>query len=135
MKTARKNAGKALADRLASRIEARLTRSFAVDPRTTPATKIGQLQLWHHYRTQIEAGHAPKLHQTGFRCFSQFEEDGMILFIMAALGILEGIFLDLGSADGVNSSMPCTFGRLAGHSRRGLVGNDFENRSCGSGQS
>jgi hypothetical protein len=104
MRTAIKNAGKALADRLASRIEARLTRSFAVDPRTTPATKIGQLQLWHHYRTQIEAGHAPKLHQTGFRCFSQFEEDGMILFIMAALGILEGIFLDLGSADGVNSN-------------------------------
>jgi hypothetical protein len=43
----------------------------------------------------------PKLE---FRCFSQFEEDGMILFIMAALGIQEGVFLDLGSADGVNSN-------------------------------
>jgi hypothetical protein len=28
----------------------------------------------------------------------------MILFIMAVLGIQEGVFLDLGSADGVNSN-------------------------------
>jgi hypothetical protein len=42
--------------------------------------------------------------ETGFRCFSQFEEDGLILFIMAALSIQEGVFLDLGSADGVNSN-------------------------------
>jgi hypothetical protein len=104
MKTLIKNVGRALVDRVASRIEARLTSSLAVDPRTTPANKIGQLQLWHHYRTQIEAGRAPKLCETGFRCFSQFEEDGKILFIMAALGIQEGVFLDLGSGDGVNSN-------------------------------
>ena len=104
MKTLIKNVGRALVDRVASRIEARLTSSLAVDPRTTPANKIGQLQLWDYYRTQIEAGRAPKLCETGFRCFSQFEEDGKILFIMAALGIQEGIFLDLGSADGVNSN-------------------------------
>ena len=58
----------------------------------------------HHYRTQIEAGRAPKLCQAGFRCFSQFEEDGLILFIMAALDILEGVILDIGSADGTNSN-------------------------------
>jgi hypothetical protein len=103
MKTRIKNVGKALIDRVASRIEARLSTS-AVDPRTTPATKIGQLQLWHHYRTLIEAGRAPKLCETGFRCFSQFEEDGLILFIMAALGIQQGVFLDIGSGDGVNSN-------------------------------
>ena len=99
-----KNAARTIVDRAATRIETHLTSSFALDPRTTPATKIGQLQLWHHYRAQIEAGCAPKLHETGFRCFSQFEEDGKILFIMAALGIQEGVFLDLGSADGVNSN-------------------------------
>ena len=99
-----KNVGRALVDRVASRIEARLTTNSAVDPRTTPATKIGQLQLWHHYRTQIDAGRTPKLCQAGFRCFSQFEEDGLILFIMAALDILEGVFLDIGSADGINSN-------------------------------
>jgi len=104
MKIPGRDVASALVDRVASRIETRLTSSFALDPRTTPATKIGQLQLWHHYRSQIEAGSAPKLCETGFRCFSQFEEDGIILFIMAVLGIQEGAFLDLGSADGVNSN-------------------------------
>jgi hypothetical protein len=75
MKTRIKNVGKALVDRIAARIEARL--SAGLDPRTTPAIKIGQLQLWHHYRAQIEAGAMPKLCETGFRCFSQFEEDGL----------------------------------------------------------
>ena len=95
-----KNIVKAIVDRTAARIAL----SPGVDPRTTPAVKIGQLQVWHHYRAQIEAGHAPKLCETGFRCFSQFEEDGIILFIMAALGISQGVFLDVGSADGVNSN-------------------------------
>ncbi|MBV9201857.1 MAG: hypothetical protein JO229_10070 [Alphaproteobacteria bacterium] len=104
VKNAARAAARAIVDRAATRIETHLTSSFALDPRTTPATKIGQLQLWHYYRAQIEAGCAPKLHETGFRCFSQFEEDGKILFIMAVLGIQEGVFLDLGSADGVNSN-------------------------------
>jgi hypothetical protein len=102
MKPSIKDVGRALVDRVASRVEARLAESL--DPRTTPATKIGQLQLWHHYRTQIEAGRAPKLNETGFRCFSQFEEDGIILSIMATLGIFEGVFLDVGSGDGINSN-------------------------------
>ena len=59
MKPSIKDVGRALVDRVASRVEARLAESL--DPRTTPATKIGQLQLWHHYRTQIEAGRAPIL--------------------------------------------------------------------------
>ena len=104
MKTEIKKVGRALVDRLASGVEARLSASSALDPRTSPATKIGQLQLWHHYRTQIETGRAPELCETGFRCFSQFEEDGLILFVMAALGIAQGVFLDIGSADGVNSN-------------------------------
>lgn len=104
MKSHIRKAARAIVDRAAARIETRLASSFALDPRTTPATKIGQLQLWHYYRAQTEANCAPKLHETGFRCFSQFEEDGKILFIMAVLGIQEGVFLDLGSADGVNSN-------------------------------
>jgi len=104
VKTEIKKVRRALVDRLASGVEARLSASSALDPRTSPATKIGQLQLWHHYRTQIETGRAPKLCETGFRCFSQFEEDGLILFIIAALGIAQGVFLDIGSSDGVNSN-------------------------------
>jgi hypothetical protein len=99
--------GRALVDRVASRIETKLALSIEdelADQRTTPATKIDQLQLWHYFRSQIEAGRTPKLHETGFRCFSQFEEDGLILFIMATLDIQNGVFLDLGSGDGINSN-------------------------------
>ena len=59
MKGGIKNVGRALVDRAASRIAAHLSTSF--DPRTTPVTKISQLQLWHHYRAQNGAGHSPKL--------------------------------------------------------------------------
>jgi hypothetical protein len=46
----------------------------------------------------------PSLQETGFRVFSQFEEDGKLLFIFASLGIPSGTFVDIGAADGVNSN-------------------------------
>jgi hypothetical protein len=67
--------------------------NLAAELRTSPATKVAQLQLWHYYRSQIEAGRAPNLCDTGFRCFSQVDEDGLILFIIAALGIHRAYFL------------------------------------------
>jgi hypothetical protein len=78
--------------------------NLAAELRTSPATKVAQLQLWHYYRSQIEAGRAPNLCDTGFRCFSQVDEDGLILFLIAALGISQGVFLDIGAADGINSN-------------------------------
>lgn len=51
-----------------------------------------------------ESGRPPTLSETGFRCFSQFEEDGIILAIMATLGVQHGVFVDIGSGDGVNSN-------------------------------
>jgi hypothetical protein len=78
--------------------------NLAAELRTSPATKVAQLQLWHYYRSQIEAGRAPNLCNTGFRCFSQVDEDGLILFLIAALGISQGVFLDIGAADGINSN-------------------------------
>src|SRR5262245_45311770 len=102
MRTRIKSIGKLLVDRIASRIEARL--SASLDPRTTPTIKIAQLQLWHHYRAQTGTGRTSKLCETGFRCFSQFEEDGLILFIMASLGVLESVLRAIGAADGVNSN-------------------------------
>ncbi len=78
--------------------------SFELRSRTSPATKIAQRQLYHYYRDVAATGAAPKLCETGFRCFSQFEEDGKLLFIFAVLGIWRGTFVDVGSADGINSN-------------------------------
>jgi hypothetical protein len=41
MKSRVTDVARALLDRVASRIETRLTSTFALDPRTAPATKIG----------------------------------------------------------------------------------------------
>jgi hypothetical protein len=72
--------------------------------RTAPETKIAQRHLYHYYRSLSERGAVPSLRETGFRVCSQFEEDGKLLFIFAILGIPNGTFVDIGSADGINSN-------------------------------
>ena len=72
--------------------------------RTSPETKIGQRHLYHYYRDCARKGEVPPLAETGFRCFSQFEEDGKLLFIFAVLGVARGTFLDIGAADGIRSN-------------------------------
>lgn len=44
------------------------------------------------------------LNETGFRVFSQFEEDGKLLFIFATIGEGSKTFIEIGSDDGVNSN-------------------------------
>ena len=44
------------------------------------------------------------LRDTGFRCFSQFEEDGKLLYIFAAIGMKNKTFVDLGAWNGINSN-------------------------------
>ena len=72
--------------------------------RSSPEVKVAQRALYHQYRDLIARGTPPALSETGFRCFSQFEEDGKLLFIFAALGIPSGEFVDIGAADGINSN-------------------------------
>ena len=79
-------------------------RDLQLHAKTAPETKIALRFLYHYYRHGISAGAAPSLNETGARVFSQFEEDGKLLFIFAALGIPQGTFVDIGSADGINSN-------------------------------
>jgi hypothetical protein len=46
----------------------------------------------------------PRLCDSGFRVFSQFEEDGYLLYLAAVLELDRKIFLDIGAADGINSN-------------------------------
>ena len=46
----------------------------------------------------------PRLCDSGFRVFSQFEEDGYLLYLAAVLELEPKIFLDIGAADGINSN-------------------------------
>jgi hypothetical protein len=41
---------------------------------------------------------------SGFRVFSQFEEDGLLLYLAAVLELEPKLFLDIGAADGIASN-------------------------------
>ena len=95
---------RSIANRILTPLEYRLVNNLCSRDKTSPATKIAQRQLYNYYRHFVVNGSTPSLQETGFRCFSQFEEDGKLLFIFAALGIPSGTFLDIGAADGINSN-------------------------------
>ena len=69
------------------------------------------LQLWKrqqmlvmHYKRLKESGDLPIIQDTGLKVFSQFEEDGMLLYIFALLEMSNKTFIEFGSDDGVNSN-------------------------------
>jgi hypothetical protein len=75
------------------------------DDKTSPATKIAQRTLFLEYRKRVVAGEPlPKASETGFRLFSQFDEDGVILFLLGVAGGSTRRFVDLGAGDGVYAS-------------------------------
>jgi hypothetical protein len=94
----------AVIDPLIRPLEDRIASVVLRAARTGPSTQIGLRHLYSHYRSLIFRGEYPRLTETGFRVFSQFDEDGKLLFIFAALGIPVGTFIDIGSGDGVNSN-------------------------------
>lgn len=74
------------------------------DPRTSASVQIAQRFLFNHWQSLKRNGALPQLGDTGFRVFSQFEKDGMILFLFAVLGAENCTFVDVGAGDGINSN-------------------------------
>lgn len=72
--------------------------------RFLPSSQITQRQLYHYYRDCMKTNHIPRLGETGFRVFSQFEEDGKLLFVFSILGMTNKTFIEIGADDGVNSN-------------------------------
>src|ERR1043165_8305439 len=72
--------------------------------RFNPAVQIGQRQMYLHYRELAKKNELPLINDTGFRVFSQFEEDGKLLFIFSVLGMDNKTFVEIGAADGINST-------------------------------
>lgn len=72
--------------------------------RFNPDVQLIQRQLFHTYR-QMAADQRPiPLSETGFRVFSQFEEDGKLLYIFSLLGMEYKTFIEIGADDGINSN-------------------------------
>src|SRR5688572_13924327 len=55
-------------------------------PELRRASPESQLVLYHLYKVMAARGAVPRLSEVGFRCTSQFEEDGILLFIFALIG-------------------------------------------------
>ncbi len=87
--------------RLFSPLERRMLEGLELREKTSPATKAAQRLLFHRYRELAAADALPPLRETGLRVFSQFEEDGKLLCIFAALGVARGTFVDIGAGDGI----------------------------------
>jgi hypothetical protein len=79
---------------------------LSMDVKCSPVLKATQLHLFHTYRSLAKnnPGDLPSILDTGFRVYSQFEEDGLILFLLAVLGIKTRSFIDIGAGDGINSN-------------------------------
>lgn len=73
------------------------------DPRTTPATKAALRSAQAHWQARAAQGPLD-LTECGLRVFSQFEEDGLLLAVFAAIGADHQTFVDIGSGDGINSN-------------------------------
>jgi len=72
--------------------------------RFSPIVQIQQRKMLHYYQDCIKSNKLPKLSDTGFRVFSQFEEDGKLLYIFSVIGMENKKFVEIGSDDGVNSN-------------------------------
>lgn len=77
---------------------------FWVRERFSPTIQVSQRQLFHYYSDRAKLKEVPQVSETGFRVFSQFEEDGKLLFIFSVLGMTNKTFIEFGSDDGINSN-------------------------------
>jgi hypothetical protein len=74
--------------------------------KSTYATKVAQRNLFMQYRMMAEAGGKtlPSIDDTGYRIYSECDEDGIFVFLFAVIGTHSKTFVDIGSADGINSN-------------------------------
>lgn len=72
--------------------------------RFSAAVQISQRKLFLDYQIAKKNNQLPSFNDTGFRVFSQFEEDGKLLYILALIGMKNKTFVEIGSDDGINSN-------------------------------
>jgi hypothetical protein len=77
---------------------------FMIKDRFAPSVQIEQRKLYLKYRELAKSNQYVPLTDTGFRVFSQFEEDGLLLYIFSLIGMTNKTFIEFGSDDGVNSN-------------------------------
>lgn len=77
---------------------------YKVRKRFHPSVRAEQEELVDYYRTSMSENNLPDIKKTGFKLFSQFEEDGLLLYIFAVIGMNQKTFIEFGADDGINSN-------------------------------
>ncbi|MBA4383621.1 MAG: hypothetical protein C0410_02695 [Anaerolinea sp.] len=65
------------------------------------SSKEAQLVLYHTWRDMASRGIVPSFSDVGFRCHSQFEEDGILLFIFALIGTTNKKTIEICAGNGI----------------------------------
>ena len=74
---------------------------LALKDNCSPAVKVAQRHLFNYYQRELSSGKRWRLRDTGFRNYSMHEEDGMLLYIFAAVGMGRRLFADIGAGNGL----------------------------------
>lgn len=78
-----------------------------------------QIQLQLTYRRLIEDGRPlPRFGDVGFTCYSQTDEDGILLLLFAAIGISRKLCVEIGAGDGTECN---TANLILNHGWHGLL--------------
>ena len=94
-----------LGDRVRAKLDTLLDPRLELAAATSPAIKASLRSLLHEYRSVVEQKRSlPSLRDAGFRVFSEVDEDGIILLLLAAAGIDRARFVDIGAGDCLTAS-------------------------------
>jgi hypothetical protein len=77
---------------------------YKIKDRFAVTIRSNQEALVSKYQSQRTSNNLPKIQDTGFKLFSQFEEDGLLLYIFSLIGFTNKTFIEFGSDDGINSN-------------------------------
>lgn len=77
---------------------------YKVKYRLAPLQKERQNEIINRITSARENNKVPVLRTTGFKLFSQFEEDGLLLTVFSLIGFTNRSFIEFGSDDGINSN-------------------------------
>ena len=94
-----------IGDRVRARLDTLLDPRLELATATSAATKSGLRQLSFAYRSAVhDEKQLPTLRDVGFRIFSEVDEDGILLFLLAVVGVDRGRFVDIGAGDCLTAS-------------------------------
>ncbi len=77
---------------------------YKIKPRLSKQETAFQKSLVEKYQKEKEENKFRSLRATGYKCFSQFEEDGMLFYLFSIMDNPVKTFVEFGSDDGINSN-------------------------------